>query len=203
LYLFWKKKVYTCVKLLVIAILLVAIVSPWWVLSGDDGVTKTNTNTLLAPSNIVTFTSSNGVSGGEISLVPEEVTMVLSLFSILIVVSFLLIVLSIVLKNKFRKTTILLSFLSVLLLIATVSIFYYTMVQLTDVGVGGFIGSGDLEITLPGVADNQILNCTWGPGIGFYLGAIAIVCLLVLSLCKKSKLFFSLVVLLFFKRFSK
>ena len=78
-------------------------------------------------------------------------------------------------KNRFRRITIFISTLSVILLIATIGIFYYTMMQLTDVGVGGFMGSGDLDITLPGVADNQILNCSWGPGIGFYLGIIAII----------------------------
>ena len=188
-YLFWKKRIYASVKLIVIGILLIAIISPWWVLSGDDGVTKTNTKTLLVPSNIVTFTSSNDMSGGEISLVPEEVTMALSLFSILIVVSILFIISSIFMKNRFRRITIFISTLSVILLIATIGIFYYTMMQLTDVGVGGFMGSGDLDITLPGVADNQILNCSWGPGIGFYLGIIAIICLIVLSLFKKSRFF--------------
>ena len=64
-----------------------------------------------------------------------------------------------------------------------ISIFIYTMSQLTEVGVGSFMGSGSLETTLPGIAESEILPCTWGPGIGFYLAIIAAV-LLVVNLFK-------------------
>jgi len=185
LFLLWKKKIYACVKLLVIALLIISVVSPWWTLNGDDGDAKTNTNAFFIPSNIVTYSSSDDISGGDISQVPEEVTMIFNLFSILLIVTCLILGLSIITKNKLKKTTIFLSVLSVLFLIVLVSIFYYTMMQLTEVGVGSFMGSGNLEISMPGVSESKIINCNWGPGIGFYLTLVGIALLFVLSLRKK------------------
>jgi len=111
--------------------------------------------------------------------------MVLGLLSLLIIISSLIIFITIFSKNKFRKTTALLSVLSVLLLIVTISIFLYAMSMLTEVGVGSFIGSGDLDTSFPGLAENKILPSNWGPGIGFYLGVIGVVILAIVSLQKK------------------
>jgi hypothetical protein len=178
-FMFWKRKICVGLKLLAISFIVIALVSPWWVVNGDDGVTSTTTNTILIPSNIVTLTSSSQTIGGEISTVPGEITMAFGVLAILLIISCLLIGLSILAKNKFRKIAIVLSVLSVLILIVTISIFVYAMLQLTEVGVGGFIGDGELEITLPGIAENKMLHCSWGPGIGFYLSVIAVLVLLV------------------------
>jgi len=183
IFLFWKKRIFTSINLLAFALIIIALVSPWWVLTGDNGTTVTTTKTLLIPSNIVTLTSSSQILGGEISLIPIEATAVLSLLSILLVTTCLLIGISLLTKNRLRKTTIIFSILSIVVLITMISIFIYTMSQLTEVGVGSFMGSGSLETTLPGIAESEILPCTWGPGIGFYLVIIAAV-LLVVSLFK-------------------
>jgi hypothetical protein len=53
------------------------------------------------------------------------------------------------------------------------------MSQLTEVGIGTFIGSGDLEINLPGISESKILPCRWGPGPGFYLALISVIILIV------------------------
>ena len=183
IFLFWKKRIFTSIDLLAFALIIIALVSPWWVLTGDNGTTVTTTKTLLIPSNIVTLTSSSQTLGGEISLIPIEATAVLSLLSILLVTTCLLIGISLLTKNRLRKTTITMSILSIVVLITMISIFIYTMSQLTEVGVGSFMGSGSLETTLPGIAESEILPCTWGPGIGFYLAIIAAV-LLAVSLFK-------------------
>ena len=60
------------------------------------------------------------------------------------------------------------------------------MSQVTDVGVGSFSGNGDLDISIPGVQENEVINCSWGPGIGFYLSILATVCLVVISFLKIS-----------------
>jgi len=183
--LFWKRKIYTGMKLLSIAFIIIALVSSWWVVNGDDGITSTTTNTFLIPSNIVTFTSSSNILGGDVSQVPEEVTMVLGLLSILLSVTGLLVFISIFTKKRLRKTTIILSILSIVLVIASVSIFFYAMSQLTEASVGSFIGSGDLEITIPGIAESKIIACSWAPGIGFYMGIIAVFCLIITLFDKK------------------
>jgi len=185
LFMLWKKKFFTGLKLLIIVLIVVSLVLPWWSVNGDDGLTSTTTNTLLIPSNIVTFTSSSQVSGGEISVVPEEVTTALSVLAILLIISFLMIGFSTIVKGRFRKITIMSSALSILFLIATITIFIYVMIQITQVSVGSFIGNGELEITIPGLAENKILQCSWGPNIGFYLVILAIICLITTFLHKK------------------
>ena len=187
IFMLWKKKFYAGMKLLVIALLIIALVSPWWILNGDDGTTSTTTKTFLIPSKIITLSSSSDVLGGDVSQVPPEVTMVLGLLSIILAVSCLIIFITIFTKDRFRKTTMLFSILSIVLLIVTLSIFFYAMGQITDVGVGSFMGSDDLETSLPGIAEREILPSSWGPGIGFYLGIIAFVVLVVISVYKKIK----------------
>jgi len=180
----WKRKIRIGIRLLVIGIIVIALFTPWWVVSGEDDTISTETNTLLIPTVIVTNTASSDVIGGEVSQLPEELTMVLSLISILLVISGLMVFISLFTHKKMKKTTILLTFLSILLLVATVSVFYYAMSMLTEVSVGGFSGNGNLDITLPGVSESEVLYCSWGPGLGFYLGVFGVV-FLILSLFYK------------------
>jgi len=191
IFMLWKRKIYVGLRLLVIALLIISLISPWWVLNGNDETTSTTTKTLLVPPKIVTISSSSDVLGGDISQLPEEVTMVLSLLSLLIVISGLIIFITIFSKNKFRKTTALLSILSILLLIVTISIFLYAMSMLTEVGVGSFMGTGDLDTSLPGISESKVLPSQWGPGIGLFLGLISVIILVIVLLYGRLKKRFS------------
>jgi len=183
----WKKKIYTGLKLLTIALLVIALVSPWWSLTGDSGTVETNTDTLLVPSRLVSLTTSDEIIGGDINQVPEEVPMVLGLLSMLVPVVCLLIFLGIFSDKKLRKTSILLSILSFILLLVIIGVFYYAMSQITEVGVGVFMGSGDLEITLPGTADIETINCSLGPGLGFILTTAALILMIAIAVIKNIK----------------
>ncbi|KYK20777.1 hypothetical protein AYK24_03575 [Thermoplasmatales archaeon SG8-52-4] len=182
---FWKKKVYTGVKLLVVALLLISLFSPWWVLNGNEGEVTTTTKTLLVPPTIISFSSSPDVLGGDVSQLPSEATMVLSLLSIIILVSCLIILFTIFTKNKYKKITTILSLFSIIFLILTISIFFYAMSQITEVGVGSFIGSGDIDTSFPGIAKNKILPSNWGPGFGFYLCLLSFMILIIYSIYSK------------------
>ncbi len=74
-----------------------------------------------------------------------------------------------------------LSLLSIVILVVSLIVFFYAFSQLTQVGVGSFMGSGDLDVTLPGEVEQNTLSCSWGPGIGFYL-LIPSLILLILTL---------------------
>ena len=180
----WKKNVHLSMDLLAIALIIIALVSPWWALSGDDGAISTTTKTLLVPSNIVTLTSSQSVLGGEISFAPPELSMVLDLLAMLLMVVCVIAVICILIKDRFRKISKILSAVSIVLLVVTVLLFFVAMSQVTDIGVGSFSGSGDLDISIPGLQENAVVPCSWGPGIGFYLGILAIMSMIALSLLK-------------------
>ena len=185
IFMFWKKKYNVGLKLIVIGLLIVALVSPWWVLDGNNGAINTSTKTLLIPPKIVSQTSSDSIIGGQISQVPDEVTMVLNLLSILIVLCCILIFISIFIRNRFKRTTKIVSALSFVILILSVLIFFYTMSQITMIGVGNFMGSGEVDVTLPGLVESKSIPSSWGPGIGFYLSIIVIAVLVAIFLLKK------------------
>jgi len=183
-FLLWKKNIHLSLNLFIIALILIAIVMPWWALSGDTGTISTTTKTLLFPSNIVTLTSSQSVLGGEISIAPPELSMVLELLAMLLMIVCVIAVICIFIKDRFRKISKILWIASIVLLIVTVLLFFVAMSQVTDVGVGSFSGDGDLDISIPGLQENAIVLCSWGPGIGFYLSVVAAACLIVVPISK-------------------
>jgi len=186
-FILWKKNFYFGIKLLVISILIISLVTPWWVLNGDNGNTETTTKAMLVPPKIITLSSSTEVLGGDVSQVPSDVTMVLNLLSILIIITCIIIFFTIFIKNRLKRTTKILSILSIIFLILTLFLFYYVMSQITDIGVGNFIGNGDIEISLPGIAESKIISCNWGPGLGFYLGFLALILSFILLFFDKIK----------------
>jgi hypothetical protein len=178
IFLVWKRQVVVGLRLISLGLLIIALVSPWWVLSGDNGVVSTTTNTMVIPQKLITLTTSSNATGGEISAVPDEVTMVLGLLAMLVGVAALLIFFSLLTEKKRRKTTMVISILSIIVILLTLIVFYYALSQLTQVGVGSFLGSGTLDVTIPGQSTQTAVPCVWGPGISFYLLIVSIVLLI-------------------------
>jgi hypothetical protein len=187
IFMVFKKSINTGLKLFVIALLIIALFSSWWGISGERNDIKTDSKTLLVPSRIVTITSSSEIQGGEISLVPDEVTMVLGLISTLIIFTCLIVFLSIFLNKKYLKTNMFLTILSVIFLILSLFIFVYAMSEITKVSVGGFIGRGGIETTVPGQTETVRLSSHWGPENGFYLCLFSIIVLVVCIFINKVK----------------
>lgn len=184
-FLLWKRQIVGGMKLITIGLLIIALVSPWWVLSGETASVSTTTNTMVIPPKLITLTKSSNATGGEISAVPSEVTMVLGLLSLLVGVACLLIFFSLLTQKKLRKITLIISILSIVVILLTVVVFYYTFSQLTQVGVGSFMGSGTLDITIPGQTVQTAVPCSWGPGISFYLLIISFVLLVLVIFMKR------------------
>ena len=184
-YLIWKRKMSAGMKLISIGLLIIALVSPWWVLSGETGSLSTTTNTMVIPPKLISLTKSSNVTGGEISAVPAEVTMVLGLLSILVGVACLLVFFSLLTERKLRRITIVITVVSVVVILLTLVVFYYALSQLTQVGVGSFMGSGNLEITIPGQSVQTAVPCSWGPGMSFYLLIVSLVLLILTFFIKK------------------
>jgi len=174
-------------SVLSIAIIIIALVTPWWILTGENSSASTVTKTYLIPSTIITLTSSNEVIGGDISQIPDELHLLLNLLMIMLVLVSIFIVINIAVRYKLKKTSLVLSILSVVLIFITVFVFYYGFSQLTNVGVGSFLGSGKLAINIPGGQDQIMLPCSWGPGIGFYLASLVIVFLTIILIKNKVK----------------
>jgi hypothetical protein len=185
----WKKNIKVGLKIFTIGIIILAIFQPWWILNGNDESTYTSTSTYLVPSKIITTTSTQSIFGGEISLVPDEFTMVLELITLILFLTIILIISQIFIMNKFRKINLILLILSTIFLLFSIILFYIAMSEVTNVGVGSFSGLGELSVSVPGLQDNVIINCEWGFGIGIYLIFISILSNIVLNFKKLFKIF--------------
>ncbi len=182
---FVKKQRYNALKIFVIAIVLISIFSPWWNLNSGDSLIDTSTKVLVFPQKIVTLTSSSNTIAGEISQVPAEATMILQLLFILLFSAILLNLISIFTKNHYERITKILSSLSFVTIMFTALLFYITISQLTELGVGSIIGSGNLDVNIPGEIESANISCSWGPGLSFYLTSFALALIVVLQIFKR------------------
>jgi hypothetical protein len=186
-FLVWKRQMAAGVKLIIIGLLIITLISPWWGLHGQTNTVSTTTNTMVIPPKIITLTQSSNATGGEISAVPADVTTVLALLSLLVGVACFLLFISLLTEKKLRKTTLIISILSVVVILLTIVVFYYALDQLTQVGVGSFMGSGTLDVTIPGQIMQTALPCSWGPGVSFYLLILSLVLLIFMFFIKRIK----------------
>jgi len=157
-------------KILAIYLVFIAIVSPWWAVDGLSNGASTHTKMFLLPTNMVTITSMDNISAGEIIVLDETFESTMNQLPIILIAALTCIFISMFLK-KFEKTktSTLLFLISVFLLSTVLIVFTYGMSEFTKVTVGGFIGESNLDIAIPGENMYRTIQCTWGPSIGFYL----------------------------------
>ena len=182
---FVRKQKHHGLKLFVIALVLISIFSPWWSLNGDNGSVETSTKVLIFPQKITTLTTATNSIGGEISQVPEEATMALEILFMILLFVMILNLISIFTKNRLKKISKILSILSFVFLLLSVLLFYIVISQLTELGVGSIIGSGNLDTNIPGGLQSEIVECSWGPGLGFYLTLFVLIIIAVLQIFKR------------------
>jgi len=177
-FMFFKKKINFGLKLLVVALLILSIFQPWWILTGEENSVKTSTTTMLYPPKMVTLTSNMDAVGGSVSILPDDFTTVMVLLSALVTFSIVFILVNLFLKERFNKTKKAFIFVSLTLMILCIGLFYYAMSMVAEIGVGSFMGSGDISISIPGQTQGIIIACSWGPGIGFILLIFSLIILL-------------------------
>jgi hypothetical protein len=167
-----KKDIRLFLKILAVLIAVVAIVSPWWVLSGcsDNSHFENTTKLYITPTKMVSFTENINVSAGEIFSLDERFVSVIDLLPIAISLGLICIIASIIL-SKFNKVKLsfLAKILCIIILIGSAVLFYYAMSILSDITVGSIFGSGDIKISIPGENLHQTLFCNWGLSTGFCL----------------------------------
>ncbi|MEF8847677.1 MAG: hypothetical protein V5A68_00900 [Candidatus Thermoplasmatota archaeon] len=187
-----KKDKYLGGKIVSAGLILMSVVTPWWILNGENSLgTTTNIKTLIMPPEIVTLTTSNEIIGGNLGSLPSEVTMIFSLLPIILVIAMTPLAVTIHTKIKENKNLkFCLEIFSITLLILSLIVFYFVMSMVAEIGVGSFFGSGSIETNVPGIAESEVLKCNWGPGIGFYICIFSILILSLLFLFPKVKKIF-------------
>lgn len=183
-----KRDVATFLKILAVALVSVAVISPWWILQGSSETVESSTQMFLIPTELVTLTTTSDVIAGELLSPSEHVISMVTLTLMATVTSCILIILSIVFKHLNKKR---LSFLflmvGALLLIGSLVIYYHTMMGYAETGIGKIIGSGPLDVSILGAEIHETLTCNWGLAYGFYLvllSTITIVSSIILIILK-------------------
>jgi hypothetical protein len=178
---FKKNNISFFLKFLAIGITIIALFSPWWAINGSsDNYSETSTNLFLIPTKMVTISSSENVTAGEVVLLDETFKFVIDLLPVIIVIGLLCIVTSMLL-NKYNKkrASFIVFILTLIIFVGTIMAFYFAMSEFANTTVGSLYGNGNLDITIPGEKMYVTMHCSWGPSAGFYLLLISIVVLVI------------------------
>lgn len=170
-----KKDILYFLKILAVSLVLIAVVSPWWMLQGSTTSVETSTTMYLTPLELITTTTSVDVISGELAFLPELFIDVVSLIPLFSALACLFILSSIYFKKRGTKLYLSLQLLTIFILIGSILIFSIGMSALAEVGIGSFIGERNLEVSIPGEEVAATVLCSWGPNVGFYLYVISII----------------------------
>jgi len=185
LYMILKKKVLSGLKILALSLLIIALFSPWWALSGSENNLSHSTTNYIYPSIMITHTTTETYTFGENGVIPTEITLIFDSIAILLILTSLTLTASLYLDHIKHKKRNLLFHSSIVLLLLVIILYLITIYQVTSLGVGSFIGSGSLDIQVPHSTSTIALQCFWGPGIGLILCCIASIILIVTRLTQQ------------------
>ena len=165
--------------ILVLALCIIGIVSPWWMLQGSSSDVQTSSVLYLIPLDLVTTTKTSQFIGGELAFFPELFIDVMTLLPLLAAVSCFFIFLSLVFKRVDKKKWQFFSLVCALfILICSLILFSFTMSAFTKVGVGSFLGQGIIDVSTYDEGATTSIFSEWGPGIGFWLYGLSVLILL-------------------------
>ena len=180
-----KKDHVSLLKICSIGLALLSIVLPWWMLtsSSSSSTVETIQNMYLIPGNLIKFTTTPSVIVGEVASasLPELFSDIIMLFSVIIFIGCLLVMIHLIVEKTYKRISSGALYGGTVLISATVLLFYIVFNELTKVGIGSFIGSGDIGINIPGESSDIIASSTWGPTIGFILCVVSMILLIISS----------------------
>lgn len=158
--------------LLILSLLIISLVMPWWEINGSTQKMDSTTQLYLIPSTMVTlYETEEGISGELSYLPPEfEIGLFVILFFLLSGSSIIVLLDYAKRKNIIKKQyQNLLTILPAILLSISSIGFLIALNELCTIGIGSIVGSGIIETGIPGKTGFHSFSSTWGPSIGFYL----------------------------------
>jgi len=174
-------------KLIPVAVVISALFLSWWSIQGVSETINTSSNMYLLPANLITITENPMIIYGEQAYLPEIFTYVLTLLPIIAIIACIILLSSIILKKMGKNKIYLISMIFTIFLFAGSLVIYSIGMQTyNEIGVGSFIGQGDLDVSIPG-GNSYLVNSQWGPGIGFYLIIFVIIWIILTMLIDKKK----------------
>lgn len=166
-----KKKQYNIfLKILLIALLVISILTPWWSINAEEKGIKTTTHLYIQPVEMVTITESGENIGGEISYLPDIFIDVINILFIVIIITIILTIFDIYIKKyDYKKLKIILDLIIFLMLLSTCIISFIAISEISNIGYGSIIGQGIIDVKVIGKNPSQSLMGSRGLSIGYYL----------------------------------
>jgi len=187
---FKKDKMYFLL-ILPISLVIMAVVSPWWILCSSSFQLETSTNMFLLPLELVTVTTVSDVISGELASLPDIFREYVSLIPIFSVVGCSSIAAGMFLRAfNYQRFYILSLVFASISFVGSILIFFIGMSMLAEVGVGGFMGKGILDVSISGKDIVPSVSYSWGPSLGFYLYVISIFILFIVIVGILSRKYF-------------
>ncbi len=166
-------------KFLAISLLIIALIQPWWGLSGSSTqpISERNTLMFLNPQVMIESIFYNGRTSYDIAEMPELFVDFLGTILVVVYVVCTLLGLSFVSRRFGKKHySLLLNLLAILLIIGVLSTFYFGTSKVTEASIGNVIGEGLLSIELD---ETIYMYSHWGFSSGFYLAIIAAILVII------------------------
>ncbi|MCJ7571101.1 MAG: hypothetical protein MUO82_04395, partial [Candidatus Thermoplasmatota archaeon] len=172
-------------KLLPVAVVISALFLSWWSIQGGSETINTSSNMYLLPTNLITISENSMIIYGEQAYLPEIFTYVLTIIPIIAIAASIILLSSIILKKMGKNKIYLISMIFAIFLFAGSLVIYSIGMQTyNEIGIGSFIGQGDLDVSTPG-GNSYLVNSQWGPGVGFYLIIFVIIWIILTTFIDK------------------
>jgi hypothetical protein len=170
----------TFLKLLALALVIISLFQPWWILNGNSdslNVEKTS-EMFIIPQTMIESVSFEDTKYSELATVPEFFLDFVGILLFIIYSGIGLLILSfipnILLKRRFF---IFLITGSTLFLILVILAFSFGMLKLTELSLGSLYGEAIIEVSLPN-GESIYMESSWGLSNGFYLCTFSAVILI-------------------------
>jgi hypothetical protein len=158
-------------RILVVSLAIIALVTPWWELTGSNSNTlSTSTDLYIMPTEMITLTLNENITAGDVLPLDKEFTNVTDYLPLIIILGILFFTGGMILdKFKNRKFSFFVYLAATVILFVSAIIFIVAMSELTSIGVGSVLGSGNIDIDIPGENMIESISCSWGFNLGLYL----------------------------------
>jgi hypothetical protein len=163
-------------KCVAFALVIIALLQPWWVFSGSSPspLAQRDTALYINPGVMVESTTFNGQTSLTIAEMPDIFLAFLGVILPVIILLCVVLISSVILKKiKKRNYSFLLTMVSVIIFVLALYAFYVGIQKLCETSIGSVQGQGDILVMIQGAEVH--MQSTWGFGPGYYcmiLGAV-------------------------------
>lgn len=166
--------------ILVVCLSIVAMVLPWWTLTGSSSEVETSSTMFLAPLELVTIMKTPQVITGELAFFPPLFVNVMTFLPAFTTLACLFVLASLVFRRFDQKRWHMFSLFSAFcILLGSLALFSVAMSAFTKVGIGSFFGEGTVDVKI--LSEKSVIPVLghWGPDNGFLMYGISALILLI------------------------